>query len=61
MNTSNRKWNVRGINGVTKRNEVVDALRKDKFKLLAVIERNKMGDGEDVGWSKWYLCKSTRE
>ena len=43
-------WNVRGINGTTKREQVVDVFRERKFELLALTETKLKGKGE-VSWS----------
>ena len=42
-------WNVRGINYITKREEVVDIFKKGKFDLLALTEMKLKGEGE-VSW-----------
>ena len=42
-------WNVRGINGTTRKEEVVDVFRKGKFELLALTETILKGNG-DVSW-----------
>ena len=42
-------WNVRGINGTAKREEVVDVLRKGKFELLA-LTGVKLKWNEEVSW-----------
>ena len=39
-------WNVRGINGTAKREEVVDVFREGKFELLALTETKLKGNGE---------------
>ena len=39
-------WNVRGINGTTKREEVVDVFREGKFELLALLETKLKGNRE---------------
>ena len=39
-------WNVRGINETVKREEVVDVVRKEKFKLLVLMETKLKGNGE---------------
>jgi exonuclease III len=41
-------WNVGGINGVEKREEVMNVFRKGKFDLLALTETKMKGKGEDV-------------
>ena len=43
-------WNVRGINGIAKREEMVDVFKKGKFELLALTETKLKGKGE-VSWS----------
>ena len=47
--------NVRGINGTTKREELVDIFREGKFELLALMEMKLKGNGE-LSWSKWHHC-----
>ena len=42
-------WNVRGINGTAKREEVMDVFKEGKFKLLALTETKLKGKGE-VSW-----------
>ena len=42
-------WNVKGINGIIKREEVVDVFRKRKSGLLAFTETNFKGSG-DISW-----------
>ena len=51
QNSVNRlcTWNVRGINGTAKREEVVDVFRKGKFQFLALMEAKLKGNGE-VSW-----------
>ena len=39
-------WNVRGLNGTVKREEVVDNFREGKFELLASMETKFKGNGE---------------
>ena len=39
-------WNVRGINGIAKREEVVDVFREGKFKLTAFAETKMKGYGD---------------
>ena len=36
LDSSLHSWNIRGLNGSAKREEVVDAFRKGKFELLAL-------------------------
>ena len=43
------RFNIRGINETTKREEVVDVFKKGKFKLLALTEKKLKGKGE-VSW-----------
>ena len=38
-------WNVRGKDGIVKREEVVDVFRKGKFELLALTETKLKGNG----------------
>ena len=42
---------MRGINDTTKREEMVDILKKGKFDLLALTEAKLKGEGE-VSWGK---------
>ena len=42
-------WNVRGINGTTKREQVVDVFRERKFELLALTETKLKWEGE-ISW-----------
>ena len=42
-------WNVRGINGTAKREELVDLFRKGKFEMLGLTETKLKGNGE-VSW-----------
>ena len=42
-------WNVRGINGIVRREEVVDVFRKGKFALLVLTVTKLKGNGE-VSW-----------
>ena len=39
-------WNVRGINGAAKREEVADVFREGNFELLALTEMKLKGKGE---------------
>ena len=39
-------WNVRGINEVAQREEVVDVFREGKFELLSLTETKLKGNGE---------------
>ena len=39
-------WNVRGINGTAKTEEVADVFKEGKFDLLALTEMNLKGKGE---------------
>ena len=41
-------WNVRGINDITKREEVVDIFKKGKFELVAFTETKSKGKGVNV-------------
>ena len=43
-------WNVRGINNTTKRQEVEDIFKKEKFELLVLTEMKLKGKGK-VSWS----------
>ena len=42
-------WNVRGINDLAKRKEMVDVFRKGKFVLLGLIETKLKGNGK-ISW-----------
>ena len=42
-------WNVRGINGIEKSEDVVDVFRKGKFEFLALTKTKLKGNGE-VSW-----------
>ena len=46
-------WNIRGINGTAKGEEVVVAFRRGKFELLALKETKLEG----MVWGKWYKCR----
>ena len=39
-------WNVRGINGTAKEEEVVDVFREGKFELLTLTEKKLKGSTE---------------
>ena len=50
-------WNVRGINDIMKREEVVDIFKKGNFKSLALTEMKLKGK-EEVIWSGVsHLCR----
>ena len=42
-------WNVSGINGIVKREEVVDAFRKGKFDSFA-LTKTKLKGNREVSW-----------
>ena len=42
-------WNVKGINGIPNREELIDVFRKGKFKLLALTE-TKLKENGEVSW-----------
>ena len=50
-------WNVRGINGIAKREEVVDVFREGKFELLALTEMKLKGNRGIIVWCKWHHCR----
>ena len=39
-------WNVRGINGIAKRKEVMDIFKEGRFELLALTETKLKGNGD---------------
>ena len=57
-------WNIKGINGIAKREEEEeeDVFRRGKFELLALTQTKMKGDGE-VSWCemKWYHSWCSRK
>ena len=53
---------LRGINGSAKREELVDAFRKEKFELLALIRDKVEWKWKSIMvWRKWYHCQCSED